>query len=908
METRADPQGTETAVPDGPSSTASTPGGPAAPGSLTLTFLFSDIEGSTRLERMLGTTRYAVVLERHRELLRAAFAASGGTERGTEGDSFFVTFPSAHDAVVAAATAQRSVDVEAWPPDGRVVVRMGIHTGEATLVGGSLVGLDINHAARIAAAAHGGQVVVSAVTRSLAGESPGPGLSWRDLGEHALKDLGSAERLAQLAVVGLAQEFPRLRGTVGAGDLPVSLTSFVGRTTQLEELRTLLGATRLLTLTGPGGTGKTRLALELARGCEAWFPDGAWWVPLESISSPELVAATIAHRLRLSDRGGADPESRLVQHLEGRRLLLVIDNFEQVMAAASSVTRLLAAAPGLKVVMTSREALRVSGEQEYPVPPLTAPDPASLRDPADLTGSEAVSLFLERARSARPGYAPSLADTRAIAEVCYRLEGLPLAIELAAARIRLLSPSAIVARLGQSLTLLAGGARDLPTRQQTLRGAIAWSHEMLDPDDQRLFACCSVFAGRADLEAVGDVCGATDGDVLDGLSSLVDKSLVRRRDTADGEPRFAMFEAIRAFAAERLESGGSTRDVRQRHARHYQGLVARLRGPAELGDREALDHLELDLVDLRAAIAWALETHDDALAVELVSGLWRFWQKRGYLAEGGQQAERVVASLGSDTSDDLRVAALDALGGVRYWQGDQAAAQGAYSEVLAIRRRQGDPARIADALYNLSFTYLFQSQTGMGGTLLDEATAILRGLGDDAGLGRVLWARANAAWTSGDRTQARMASRYAAEALGTFERLGDRFMTAWALYTVAQGSLVEDDRDDARRRLGDALRMFRETGDVSGYTLVLDACAALLERDGRREDAARIAGQVATLERTTGTGLNTTNRTYFRYDPVGLANDPATADAYVEGGRMPVEDVVTLALDRLGRESVADRG
>lgn len=422
---------------------------------------------------------------------------------------------------------------------------------------------------------------------------------------------------------------------------------------------------------------------------------------------------------------------------------------------------------------------------------------------------------------------------------------------------------------------------------------------MLEPADQQLFACFSVFAGRADLEAVDEVCGTPGSDVLDGLASLVDKSLVRRRDTSDGEPRFAMFETIRAYAAEQLTAAGSAADMRERHARHYLGLVERLRQAAEAGDRDALDHLERDHTDLRAAIAWALETDDHEVAVGLVSGLWRFCQKRGYLLEGRQYAERVVAALGPDDPDDLRVAALDALGGLQYWLADQVAAQASYAESLAIRRKQGDPARIAEALYNLSFTFLFQTETEKAGAVLDEAATLLRGLGDEAGLGRVLWARANTEWTSGDPGRAPTATRYALEALEVFERLGDPFMTGWASYTVALGKLVDDERDVARRHLARGLALFRQTGDVSGYTLLLDASAAVIARDGHLQDAARIAGQVASLERTTGTGLNALNRDSYQHDPGRLAADPQTAEAFAEGARLPVEDVVTLALTRL---------
>jgi len=894
MQTPAEPEGTGAAHDPGDAGSQ-----PLVEPGLALAFLFTDIEGSTRLEQRLGAARYGALRERHRQLVRAAVVAARGTERGTEGDSFFVTFATARDAVHAAADAPRALAAEPWPEDARVRVRMGIHSGVVTEVGGSLVGIDINRAARIAAAAHGGQVVASAAVRASVGESPGPGLAWLDLGEHALKDLESPERIAQLTIDGLPAEFPRLRGTAGAGDLPVSLTTFVGRAEAIDELAALLGERRLLTLTGPGGTGKTRLALEVARRAEPAFPDGAWWVPLEAIRDPDLVPATIAQRLRLPDRGGTDPVARLQQHMAGRTLLLVLDNFEQVTGAGSLVTRLLASATSLKVVVTSREALRVSGEQEYQVPPLALPDPDAVQGPDGLLATEAGTLFLERARAVQPGYAPSPADARAIAEICQRLDGLPLAIELAAARIRLLSPPAIVARLGQGMALLAGGARDLPTRQQTLRDAIAWSHEMLDADDQRLFACLSVFAGRADIEAVEEVCGTPDADVLDGLSSLVDKSLVRRRDTSDGEPRFGMFETIRAFAAERLAAEQDAGAVRERHARHYVGLVERLHTSAEEGAREALDHLERDHVDLRAAIGWTMETGDLRVAVGLVAGLWRFWQKRGYLVEGRQQADRVVAALGPDAPDDLQVAALDALGGLTYWLGDQPAAQDAYGRALAVRRRQGDEAAIVEALYNLSFTYTFQSEPDEGLRLLDEAARILERTGDERGLARVLWARANLEWTSGDRSRAATARDFALRALALFERAGDQFMIAWSEYTAGLGALVDDDRPQTAQRMRRALRLFQGSGDVSGYTLALDAVSALLARTGDVGSAARLAGKVHALEATTGTGLNQVNRQAFGYVPGALAEDPATRDAFAEGERMPIEEAVALALRRL---------
>ncbi len=873
----------------------------------TATFLFTDIEGSTRLEQTLGSDAYVALRERHRVLLRAAFAAHGGAEEGTEGDSFFVTFADPRAAIGAAIDLQRALAGEAWPGDVPIRVRVGIHTGQARRVGGSLAGIDINRAARIGAAAHGGQVVVSATTRVLVGDRIAPGVTWLDLGEHRLRDLEQPERLSQLRVDGLPETFPPLRGTLVAGDLPLDATSFVGREQELTEIGALLADTRLLTLTGPGGTGKTRLSIETARRALAWFPDGAWFVPLETIGDPSLVPGTVAQRLRLVDRGGSSPIDRLREHLQDRVSLLLLDNFEQVMAAGPFVGELLAAAPRLKVIVTSREALRISGEQEYPVPPLTALDPASVEgEPDGLVGSEAVMLFLERARAVRPGYQPSGADARAVAEICYRLDGLPLAIELAAARIRLLSPQAMVARLGHSLSLLAGGARDLPTRQQTLRGAIAWSHELLGSDDRQLFACVSVFAGRADLDAIEGICGGPDGDVLERVASLVDKSLVRRRDTSDGEPRFAMFEAIREFAAGQLAVSGHRDETRARHARCYLERVTELRGAAETGDHAALDRLEQDHDDLRAAIGWALESGDLSTAVGLAGGLWRFWQKRGYLAEGLTQLERVLALAGPDAPDELRLVAHEAHGGLAYWLGDQERARASYQEVVDIRRRQGDPRALAQALYDLAFTYLFRAQLEEGEAILEEAGGLMERLGDELGLARVRWARANLEWTTGDPGRVPSARAYALMALETFEREDDRFMTAWATYTAALGSLVEHDRPEARRLLTRSLRLFQEAGDVSGYTLVLDSVAALLDQEGDPRTAARLAGQVTTLEKTTGTGLNPLNRGYYDHHPERLAADPATADAYADGARMAVDDAVALALLRLEASGTSD--
>ncbi|MBI3747481.1 MAG: adenylate/guanylate cyclase domain-containing protein, partial [Chloroflexi bacterium] len=549
----------------------------------TFTFLFSDIEGSTRLEQRVGTARYGQLRERHRAILRDAFAANDGIEQGTEGDSFFVVFAGARAAVAAAVAAQRQLAAEPWPEDEAIRVRMGLHSGEAELAGESLVGLDINRAARIASVGHGGQILLSEATRALLQGHLPADVRLRDLGAYRLKDLLGPEHVVQVEADGLTADFPPLRTPdARPNNLPTQLTTFVGRAAELEEAARLLSTTRLLTLTGPGGTGKTRLSLQLASTVADGFPDGVFFVPLEPIRDPMLVASRIATAVGVTESGALPIAETLSDWLRERTLLLVLDNFEQVAGAAPLVGDLLRAAPGLKIVVTSRAALRVSGEQEYPVPGLAAPPdlatlsgldrlqlPAESRvlDLAALGQYAAVRLFIERAVAVRPAFTVTNANAPAVAAISARLHGMPLAIELAAARIKLLSPEAILTRLEHQLDVLAAGARDLPARQQTLRGAIAWSYDLLDDDARRLLDRLSVFAGGCDLEAAEAVCGPAaeiGGEVIDGLMALTDQSLIKVEEGGGGEPRFRLFDTIREFAAERLAERGETDAIRDR--------------------------------------------------------------------------------------------------------------------------------------------------------------------------------------------------------------------------------------------------------------------------------------------------------------------------------------------------------
>ncbi|MFN2418349.1 MAG: adenylate/guanylate cyclase domain-containing protein [Candidatus Limnocylindria bacterium] len=431
----------------------------------TVTFLFSDIEGSTRLLQSHGKS-WSSILARHHELLRTAFATEGGVEVGTEGDSFFVTFSTASGSVAAAVAAQRAIAREPWPDEAHLRVRMGMHTGEARLGTEDYVGLDVHRASRIMSVGHGGQILLSDTTRSLVDEALPDGVELRDLGLHRLKDLDRPERLWQIVVVDLPSEFAPMASLDGVpNNLPTRLTTFLGREREMAEISALLVKSRLLTLTGPGGTGRTRLSLEVAGRSLAWFPDGVFFIELASITEPELVPATIGQALGLPDRGRRSSVDRLIDHIGEQRMLVVLDNFEQVTDAAFAINELLTACPNLTVMTSSRSILHVSGEQEYPVPPLRLPDPAHLPSLTQLSRFEAVALFIERARSVKPDFDVTNDNAPAVAEVCVRLDGLPLAIELAAARIRILTPQAMLSRLEHRLGLLASGSRDLPERQ-----------------------------------------------------------------------------------------------------------------------------------------------------------------------------------------------------------------------------------------------------------------------------------------------------------------------------------------------------------------------------------------------------------------------------------------------------------
>jgi predicted ATPase/class 3 adenylate cyclase len=866
--------------------------------SATLTFVFSDIEGSTKLLQALGPA-YADVLAEHDRIIRSSATEHGGRAFGSEGDAQNLVFAEAGAAVRAALAAQQALARQAWPEGNQVRVRMGIHSGQVHQLGDDFVGLALHETARVTAAGHGGQVLLSAAAAELVRSSLPAGTGLTDLGEHRLKDLTQPVRIFQLTGDGLRTDFPPLRTLEAVGArLPVQVTSFVGRA-EVEKVAHLLGGTRLLTLTGPGGTGKTRLSIEVAADVAPRFADGTFFVALDSVTDPQLVASEIATVLGLA-AGSEEPIDRVLAYLADRSALLVLDNMEQVTDARDTVARLLATCPRVAVIVTSRIPLRIRGEQEFPVPALSLPTGPS-PDSTAAAASEAVKLFVERAMAARPDFSLTDENAPAIADIVNQLDGLPLAIELAAARVRMLPVEALRRRLGDRLTLLTGGARDLPERQQTLRGAIEWSHDLLDDPDRRLFARFSVIAGGARYDQTERVCGPAEElgrEVFDGLDSLSQQSLLRVGEDG-GEPRYAMLVTIREFAAERLEDSTDAITTHRRHAESFLQLAEEAQ-PHLLGDQAAdwNDRLEREHDNLRAALAWTIADDEPELGLRLVIALWRFWQVRGHLDEASERIEAVL-SMPSVASQppELRARAHSAAGGIAYWRSDARATHRHYAQALALARESGDRHLLADALYDAGFAPLPEpgsqaERMRAGGASMREALELYRELGDEAGIARSLWALSMSVAADGDVATA---MTYAEESLEMSRRRGDRFQAGWAAHMVGLGSLYLDRVAVAARHFGESFETWVAAGDRSGITLLVFDLALLAKKRAAHERRWRLMGAAEKLRVETGTDIVNEQVDFLGWEKI---DDPTEGDElrwFEEGRRLDLDEIVDLA-------------
>lgn len=847
----------------------------------TVTFLFTDVEQSTRLLAELGADVYGQALEEHRQRLREAFRA--GYEVDTQGDSLFYAFDRADDAILAAAAGQRALD--GLP----VHVRMGIHTGQPAIVGDRYVGLDVHRAARICAAARGGQVVLSQTTRDLAD------VETRDLGEHRLKDLTQSLRLHQLLAPGLETEFAPLRTLENRPtNLPAQTTPLVGRTAELDALQALLAddGIRLVTLTGPGGSGKTRLALHAAAEAVELFPNGVWLVSLEAVHEAALLLPTIAQTLGLFESGDRPLEAAIHEHLAGQRVLLVLDNFEQLLDAARTVSDLLDGSPGVQIVVTSRAGLRIAAEHAFPVPPLALPDPRSLPALDALTRYEAVALFLERARAVAPGFAVTDENAPAIAELCVRLDGLPLAIELAAARVKLLPPQALFARLGQRLDLLRGGARDRPERQQTLRAALDWSFDLLDATKQRLFASLSVFAGGFRLDAAEAVCDAD----LDAVEVLLENSLLRSEERPDGEPRFFMLETIRDYGREQLEQEGVADDLRRRHARWYAEWLERrtnerLTGRL-IGDWEPEDE-EHD--NIRAALAWARDRGEVGLELQFAgsAGL-SYWPNRGHLTEGRRWLDDVLAR-SHDTDQGLRARALVAAAQHAWRQGDYDRCDELAAEAQTVLERPDDRPLLAVALMARGIAANARGDLAAEDKHYETAERIFRELGHTDALNAILNNRAYAEIITGNFESAEQRLLEVAESA-----TGDGGRVAAANHGLALALLGRLNEAEVRfaEILHDAVTTHRSR------EIVLAGFEGLaLVAGSRAEDlrAAQLWGVSAAIREATGYALATAEQRFHNELVPEVRGRLGEADfdhAWNVGRQLSLEQATALALRR----------
>jgi predicted ATPase/class 3 adenylate cyclase len=857
----------------------------------TVTFMFTDIEGSTELLATVGDTAFAELLETHHVLIRAAMSSGGGIEVSTEGDAFFAVFVDPLAAVTTASLIQHQLSDATWNVSQPVRVRIGVHTGNGVLGADDYVGVDVHRAHRISDAGHGGQVILSESTANLVEGRLPSDLAVRPLGRYRLSGFAEPMTLHQLTIGELADSFPPLRVRKAESMLPKPLTDFVGRDTELESALAILRDHRLLTLTGPGGTGKTRLSLEVAARAEPDYGDGACFAALAPIKDPELIPATILESLSLETAGGIEPKEHIFRYLADREVLMVLDNFEHLPGGAPLVSELLAAAPRLSVVATSRAPLRVSGERELPVPPMGIPD--DVRDLKAVATSDGVRLFVSRAGAVRPGFELDQDNVAAVAGIVRTLDGLPLAIELAASRLRSLTPEAVLQRLGNQL--LATQAADRPERQQTMVNTIGWSYDLLDSDHQRLFEQLSVFSGTFGLEESEAVC-RSDIVILDGMIELVEQSLLRQISDR-GSLRFRMLTVIREFAYAALIVRGESNAVLTRHAAVYTDL-------AERSDEEILtseqgrwlQRLTEEQDNLRAAFDHAVAAGDAITALRIAGSLWRFWQIRGHLDEA---RSRIETALGMSGEGDhiARARALTGLGGILYWLGDWSATLSPYDQALDIYRQVGSEAEISEALYNLSFPRSYAGDVHGAEALLRQSLELCERLDRPIGIGRAHWGIANLAVYHEDwETVIDSLVRSVEE----FSEVDAPFDLGWAWFMLGHARLKMGEREEVREPERNALEIFARVRDLSALALILEIVAALLLTEGDRAGAAYFAGAASRIKSDTGVAIGDVELNRYP-EMVGFLESMEGMDlvSYDEGFSADLDEVIDRAFRAL---------
>ncbi len=905
----------------------------------TVTFLFTDIQGSTLLLRRLGE-RYATLLADHHRLLRGAFQEQGGMEVETLGDGLFFVFPTAKAALLAAISAQRAVFGHAWPDGASVRVRMGLHTGEALSGETGYVGIDVHRAARISAAGHGGQILLSQTARDLVREDLPEGVRLLDLGEHRLKDLANPRRLFQVVSDTLPSDFPPLKSLNALpNNLPRQLTSFVGRQHELREITTMVREAALLTLTGPGGVGKTRLAIQAAAELLETFEDGLWLVELAILTDPGLVVQTVAATLGVGEQAGRPLLGTIVDYLRSRRVLLLLDNCEHLLAPCAHVAdTLLRGCPSLRILATSREALGIGGEALYPVPSLSLPDAGRALPVEQLGQYEAVRLFTVRARAVLPSFTLNERNAQAVAQISQRLDGIPLAVELAAARVKSLPVEQIAARLDDRFRLLTGGSRTALPRHQTLRAAMEWSYDLLGADERAVLRRTSVFGGGFTLDAAETVCASPDvpeRDVLDLVTRLVDKSLVVA-EGRDKEGRYLLLDTVREYGLSQLLESGEANATRRRHRDWCLALAEQARPEFFRGPEPKawLERLDLEHDNLRAALAWSdADPEGGDAGLKIAAGLWRFWEIRGYLVEGRRWLERMLTRSTGSISE-LRANALTGAGVLAYIQGDYRAAFAFHEESLLLHRRLGDPHAIAYAANNLANAAVQQKDYARARSLYEEMLSLGRESGDWRGMAFGLinladvaahqeeyaeaqslyekslaifnqiddrWGAAYALDNFGLMTCRRFdystaASLYA-RALAISRDLGDRRAIARTLTHLADAVILQRDVARARSLYAESLEIRDALGDKPGIASALERLA-WASTGGDPDRAARLLGAAQALRQAIGASLNPPAQEDYDRNLASLQRrlgEERFKAAWEQGRKMTAEDAVTYA-------------
>ena len=878
-----------------------------------MTFLLSDVEGSTaHWERDPESMRLA--LARHDALFETIVGRHGGIHvrpRG-EGDSRFAVFSAASESIAAALAIQRAFVAEPWPTPRPIKVRIGLHTGDAELRDGDYYGLAVNRCARLRDIAHGGQVLLSKTTAGLVTGRLPDGASLRDRGEHRLRDLTVPEHVFQLVAPDLPTDVAPLASLQARRhNLPVQPASLLGRDREVAEIRALLlrPDVRLLTLTGPGGTGKTRLSLQVAAELTDLFEDGVYFVALGPIVDPALVPSAIAKALDVRDTGGRPIVEILAVFLRDRHLLLVLDNFEQVLPARLIVAELLTAATGLKVLVTSRAPLQIRGEHGVGVSPLAFPARGQVPPVPALGHYPAVALFVERVQAVHPSFVVTADNAPAVAEVCARLDGLPLAIELAAARVRTLSPEAMLRRLERRLPLLTGGARDLPMRQQTLRDAIGWSYDLLTPTEQGVFRRLGVFSGGCTLDAGSWVLRPGDGhhpasspgtrhqesSTLELLDSLAAQSLIVQQRTADGEPRFGMLETIREYALERLDEAGDLDAVRRQHAAYFAALADEAE-PHLRTDRQVawLRRLDPEHDNLRAALTWSRASGDVETGLRIAGALCWYWEFRGYVGEGRDWLSELLGMPGG--SSRSRARALLAAGLLAILQAEYAAARSLGRQSADLFAELGDRSGVGTALTCIGIADLGQSNIAAARPVLEEAVAACREAGDRWGLAQALSQLASVFRQSGDLPTA-LTLREKAAAIA--RQLGDRWTLGMALMGAATIVRGQGDLSRSTDLYREALAVLRELEDRWLTPRAIEGLAGCALLDDNHLRAARLFGAAAALREASGTREMSLWRALFDRDIADLQaamGDLPFTTAWAEGRAMSHEEAVAYAL------------